>query len=105
MEPCPSTFSNILLRFLITLPRNGPSEFHIVGSIKTWTVIPDIPKIIVPTLLINGRWDEAGDYAVRPFFEGIPRVRWYTFSECSHTPHLEAREQYIELVSGFLYGQ
>ncbi|KAI0344043.1 proline iminopeptidase [Trametopsis cervina] len=83
---------------------NGPSEFHVTGSLKTWNVIDDIPKIAVPTLVLSGRYDEVQASAVRPFFDGIPRVRWYEFAESSHTPFLEERERYMEIVSGFLLG-
>lgn len=84
--------------------RNGPSEFHITGSLKHWSMISDAPKISVPTLLINGRYDEACDSVVAPWFSLIPRVRWVTFAESSHMPHLEERARYMELVGGFLYG-
>jgi len=57
---------------------NGPNEFFIVGSLKTWSVIDDLHKINVPTLIVNGRYDEAHDIAVRPFFKYIPRVNLQT---------------------------
>lgn len=67
-------------------------------------MVADAQRISVPTLLINGRYDAARDSVVAPWFALIPRVRWVTFAESSHMPHLEERERYMEVVSGFLYG-
>ncbi|KAI0638254.1 prolyl aminopeptidase-2 [Trametes polyzona] len=81
---------------------NGPSEFHVIGTLKNWTIEDDAHKINVPTLLLNGVYDEAADSTVFPFFKAIPKVKWYTFAESSHTPHWEEREKYMKLVSDFL---
>jgi proline-specific peptidase len=43
---------------------NGPSEFTVVGSLKTWDVTGDLHKIAVPTLVLNGEFDEARDRSV-----------------------------------------
>ena len=72
------------------------------GTLKTWTVIDDIAKINVPTLLLNGRYDEAQDLVMEPFFRLLPKVRWYTFAEASHFGHLEERTRFMELVGEFL---
>ena len=82
--------------------RNGPSEFHITGSLKTWSVIDDIHKINVPTLLLNSRFDEAQDSVLEPYFAGLSKVKWYTFAESSHMPQYEERELYMQRVGGFL---
>lgn len=56
----------------------------------------------MPTLVINGRYDEATSASVEPFFREIDKVKWYEFAESSHTPHLEERERFMEVVSKFL---
>jgi L-proline amide hydrolase len=83
---------------------NGPSEFHMIGSLKTWTVIDRLPQIGVPTLLISGSHDEATPAAVQPFFDFIPDVRWRMFAESSHMPHVEETERYLSVVASFLAG-
>ncbi|KAH9945095.1 proline-specific peptidase [Epithele typhae] len=81
----------------------GPSEFHIIGSLKTWSIIPELPNINVPTLVLNGHYDEAQDSVVQPFFQHIPsNVRWFTFANSSHVPHHEERELYMQRVGDFL---
>lgn len=81
---------------------NGPSEFTVIGSLKTWTVENELHKIGVPTLILNGEHDEAQDLCVIPFFRLIPKVRWWTFQGGSHMPHVEVRDQYIKVVLDFL---
>jgi hypothetical protein len=38
---------------------NGPSEFHVIGTISDWSFIDRLDRIRAPTLLISGRYDEA----------------------------------------------
>ena len=38
---------------------NGPSEFHCIGSLRTWNITPRLHEITTPTLLVSGRYDEA----------------------------------------------
>jgi L-proline amide hydrolase len=83
---------------------NGPSEFHVVGSLKTWTVVDRLPRVEVPTLVISGFYDEATPEAVGPYFELIPDVRWRIFAESSHMPQVEETERYLAVVASFLSG-
>lgn len=83
---------------------NGPSEFHITGPLKEWSMLDDAHKILVPTLLINGFYDEARDSVVAPWFQRIPKARWITFPNSSHMPHIEEKERYLEVVREFFYG-
>lgn len=87
---------------LTSICRNGPSEFYVTGLLKDWSIVKEASNIKVPTLLLNGVHDEAADSTVIPFFKAIPKVKWYTFSESSHTPHWEEREKYMRVVSDFL---
>ncbi|OBZ76116.1 L-amino acid amidase [Grifola frondosa] len=59
----------------VYLTMNGPSEFHVIGSLKDWSILDEIHKINVPTLLLNGAYDEAQDSTVVPFFKSIPQVK------------------------------
>ena len=38
---------------------NGPSEFYVIGTLKTWDITDRLHEINVPTLLLSGRYDEA----------------------------------------------
>ena len=84
---------------------NGPSEFHVLGSLKNWSIIDRLHLIQAPTLLISGRHDEATPATVQPYADRIPDVRWAIFEESSHSPHLEESERCLKLVDEFLAAQ
>lgn len=87
---------------LINLCRNGPSEFHVIGSLKTWSVVDRLDQINVPTLIISGKYDEAQDVCVEPFARKIKGAEWVKFEESSHLCHVEERERYMQVVGDFL---
>jgi L-proline amide hydrolase len=81
---------------------NGPNEFHVVGTLRDWSVIDRLDRIAAPTLLVSGRYDEATEATVQPFADRIPDVRWEIFPNSSHMPHVEEEEAYLRLVGAFL---
>ena len=81
---------------------NGPSEFHVIGSLRGWSIVERVGAIDVPTLLISGRYDEATPETVQPFYDGIPDVRWEVFEQSSHMPHVEETERFLATVDDFL---
>lgn len=81
---------------------NGPTEFHVIGSLRDWSVIERLERIQVPTLLISGRHDEATPACVEPFDRLIPDARWRIFEHSSHMPHVEEREACMATVAVFL---
>ena len=81
---------------------NGPSEFHVIGSIKDWQVKDRLREIAVPTLLTSGRYDEATPALQETLREGIPDCEWVLFEESSHTPFAEERERYMQVVGDWL---
>ena len=84
---------------------NGPTEFHVIGTMKDWTIEDRLPDIAVPTLLISGRHDEATPEVVQPYVERVPGIRWVLFEHSSHMPHVEERELCMRTVSAFLKTQ
>ena len=81
---------------------NGPSEFHVVGTLKHWSIIDRLHLIQAPTLLISGKYDEATPACVQPFADRIKNVRWAKFENSSHMPHVEETERYLKVVGDFL---
>ena len=81
---------------------NGPSEFHVIGSIKDWQSKDRLGAIGVPTLLVSGRHDEATPALQRTLLDGIAGSEWVVFEESSHTPHVEERERYMQVVGDWL---
>jgi L-proline amide hydrolase len=81
---------------------NGPNEFHVIGTMKDWSIVGRLSTIVVPTLLISGRYDEATEACVQPYADEIPDVRWRIFEQSSHMPHVEEREACMAEVAAFL---
>ena len=80
---------------------NGPSEFHVIGSLKSWNIIDQVGRINAPTLLISGRYDEATPAVVQPFADGIKNARWEIFENSSHMPHVEEQERCLQVIGDF----
>jgi L-proline amide hydrolase len=81
---------------------NGPSEFHVVGTIRDWDITERLGDIDVPTLLLSGRHDEATPRIVGEIRDRVPNVQWVLLEESSHLPHVEEPERFIAAVAGFL---
>jgi L-proline amide hydrolase len=81
---------------------NGPSEFHVVGVIKDWTIEHRLGEIRVPTLITSGRHDEATPALVQVLRDGIPGAEWVIFEESAHMAHAEETERYLQVVDDFL---
>ncbi|KAF8966656.1 proline-specific peptidase [Flammula alnicola] len=80
----------------------GPSEFFVTGTLKDWSVIDELHKISVPTLMLNGRYDEAQDSAMIEFFTRLPKVKWVQFAESAHMSQYEERARYMDIVGKWL---
>jgi L-proline amide hydrolase len=81
---------------------NGPSEFHCIGSLKTWDITERLPEIDTPTLLVSGRHDEATPHIVEQIHARIPGAQWELFEESSHMPHVEEPDAFLARVEAFL---
>jgi L-proline amide hydrolase len=81
---------------------NGPSEFHVVGTLKGWTIIDRLDRITAPTFLISGKYDEATPEVVQPYADRIADVRWQIFENSSHMPHVEEKDACLEAVAAFI---
>ncbi|MGW7354374.1 proline iminopeptidase-family hydrolase [Streptomyces phytohabitans] len=81
---------------------NGPNEFHVIGTLKDWGVIDELPSIDVPTLIISGRHDEATPVTVQPYKDLIPDSHWEILEESSHAPHLEEPERFYQVLGAYL---
>lgn len=81
---------------------NGPTEFHVIGTMKDWTIEDRLPLIEAPTLLISGKYDEATPLVVKPYVDRVKGCEWVLFEHSSHMPHVEEKELCLATVSGFL---
>ena len=81
---------------------NGPSEFHVIGSLRAWDITPRLGEIEVPVLVISGEYDEATPAVVGPLVERLRDARWELVAGTSHCTHLEQPEPFLALVQKFL---
>ena len=81
---------------------NGPSEFHVIGTLKDWDIRQELHKISIPTLLVSGQYDEATPAMVSEIHQLIPGSTWELFPESSHMPHIEEPARFKRIVTQFL---
>lgn len=81
---------------------NGPNEFHVIGSLRDWSIVERLDRIAVPTLVLAGEFDEAQPIVWRPFVERIPNVREVVVPDASHCTHLEKPQEFRDIITGFL---
>ena len=96
------SFAQIAANPTVYLSMNGPSEFHVIGSVKTWDITDRLHEIATPTLLVSGRYDEATPLIVGEIHKRIPGAEWVIFEESSHMPHVEEPEAFLDAVESFL---
>jgi L-proline amide hydrolase len=80
---------------------NGPSEFHVVGTLREWSVVDRLGEIRAPTLVVSGEHDEATPAINRTVADGIPGARSVILEGCSHMAHVEKTEEYLAVLDGF----
>jgi len=109
VEPMPDELARSVAQMVadptVYLTMNGPSEFHVTGTLRRWSIVERLHSISVPTLLVNGRHDEATEVVMRPFADRVPDFRWHVFENSSHLPHLEETAAYLEVIRAFLEQQ
>jgi L-proline amide hydrolase len=81
---------------------NGPSEFHVIGTIKNWDIRHRLPEINAPTLVTSGRFDEATPLIAETVQRGIRGAEWVVFEQSSHLAHVEEEARYMEVLSQFI---
>ncbi|KZS56786.1 proline iminopeptidase [Mycobacterium kansasii] len=80
----------------------GPSDFHIVGTIRTWDIVDRLAEITLPTLLIAGRYDECSPEHMRDMHRRITGSRFEFFEQSAHLPFIEEPDRFDALLRDFL---
>lgn len=81
---------------------NGPSEFHVIGTIRDWDIRHRLPEIKAPTLVTSGRYDECTPLIAETVRNGIPGAQWTIFEHSSHSSHVEEEELYMQVLTEFI---
>jgi proline-specific peptidase len=81
---------------------NGPSEFTVTGTLKTWDVMDRLGEIGVPTLLVGGRYDECRPAHLEEMHRRIAGSQLAIIENASHLCFAEQPEEFTGLVNSFL---
>jgi proline iminopeptidase len=80
----------------------GPNEFCCVGTLKDVTWLPEMHKITVPCLVINGMHDELTPECGMKMHRELPNSEITIFKNSSHTPFFEEADAYFARLKTFL---
>jgi proline iminopeptidase len=80
----------------------GPSDFHIVGTIRSWDVFDRLKEITLPTLVVAGRYDECAHEHMWEMHQRIKDSRFELFESSSHMPFIEEPHRFDEVLRDFL---
>jgi L-proline amide hydrolase len=81
---------------------NGPSEFHVIGTLREWDITARLGEIRVPTLVLSGRYDEATPAIAETVHRGIPGSESVIFEESAHLCHVEEPDRFLRVMDDFL---
>jgi L-proline amide hydrolase len=81
---------------------NGPTEFHVTGTLREWEVLSRLGGVDEPVLLTSGRHDEATPTQVAMIRERIPQAEWVLFEASGHLAHAEEPDRYMAVLADFL---
>jgi L-proline amide hydrolase len=81
---------------------NGPSEFHVIGTLKDWDITDRLGEIRIPTLVITGELDEATPAINETVSSGIPGAESVIYPNASHMAHVEDPDGYMRVLDDFL---
>jgi proline iminopeptidase len=88
--------------FTVYNTMNGPSEFTVTGTLKTWDIMDRLGEITIQTLLVGGRHDECRPSHLAEMHRRIANSQLATIEDASHLCFAEQPEQFNALVNTFL---
>jgi proline-specific peptidase len=101
-EPVARSFAKLARNPEVYRTMNGPTEFHVVGTLRDWDITPRLAAVEVPVLITSGRHDEATPAQMARLAEHVPQAEWVIFEESGHLAHAEEPDRYMAVVADFL---
>ena len=80
---------------------NGPSEFTVTGTLKTWDIMDRLPEIAVPALLVGGRYDECTPGHLADMHARIAGSELVTIEDASHLCFAEQPAEFNQVINRF----
>jgi proline-specific peptidase len=81
---------------------NGPSEFTVSGTLKTWDIMDRLTEIAVPTLVVGGRYDECTPGHLTEIHQRIAGSQLEIIEDASHLCFAEQPAAFGAVLTGFL---
>jgi proline-specific peptidase len=81
---------------------NGPSEFTVTGTLKTWDIMDRLSEIQTRTLLVGGRYDECRPEHMAEMHRRIAGSRHEIIEDASHLCFAEQTDTFAAIVNEFL---
>jgi proline-specific peptidase len=81
---------------------NGPSEFTVTGTLKTWDIMDRLGEIEVPALLVGGRYDECRPAHLEEMHRRIAGSQLAIIENASHLCFAERPDEFTLLMNSFL---
>lgn len=101
-DPVRRSIDQLMANPEVYLTMNGPSEFHVTGTLRDWSVLERLGEIHVPTLVTCGRHDECTPEMSTETAGAIPGAELAVFEESAHFAQAEEPERYRQVVGRFL---
>ena len=96
------TFAKLARNPQVYRTMNGPTEFHVVGTLKSWEILSRLDVVDEPILVTSGRHDEATPAQMAAIVVQLPQAEWVLFEESGHMAHAEEPERYMAALGDFL---
>ena len=83
----------------------GASDFNIVGTIRYWDVFDRLTEIVLPTMVLAGRFDECVPEHMWEMHQRIAGSRFELFESSAHLPFIEEPDRFDQVMREFLRSQ
>ncbi|MEH7108371.1 proline iminopeptidase-family hydrolase [Bacillus sp. JJ1764] len=80
----------------------GPSEFTVLGNLKTFDCTSQLKDISSPILYTCGRYDEATPETTQYYSSVTPGSKFHVFENSAHMAYVEEEDEYLRVMGGFL---
>jgi proline-specific peptidase len=103
LDPWPAGFERSFAEagYVVYNTMNGPSEFTVTGTLKTWDIMHRLGEIRVPTLVVGGRYDECTPGHLEEIHRRIAGSQLEIIEDASHLCFAEHPAQFAALINAF----
>lgn len=99
-EPVQRVFKHV--NYKVYVPLQGPSELGASGKLEKWDRMADLPKIMVPTLMIGAKYDTMDPELMKKMAGLVKRGRFLYCPNGSHLAMYDDQKIYFEGLIRFI---